>query len=82
MREREVAVGRQQLEGMINSPDTSVQITGQRRDRSRDGGTEREWRSVPQERKWRRRRWRRRTRGDDDAGFLSANASGAFIGFR
>lgn len=73
MREREVAVGRQQLEGMINSPDTSVQITGRRRDRPRDGGTER---------RWRRRRWRRRTRGDDDAGFLSANASGAFIGFR
>lgn len=42
MREREVAVGRQQLEGMINSPDTSVQITG----RPRDGGMEREWRSM------------------------------------
>lgn len=71
MRERGVAVGRQQLEGMINSPDTSLQITGQRRDRPRDGGTEREW-----------RRRRKGGGGGGDAGFLSANASDAFIGFR
>lgn len=38
---KRVAVGRQQLEGMINSPDTSVHITAERRDRPRDGGTER-----------------------------------------
>lgn len=38
---RRVVVGRQQLEGMINSPDTSVHITAERRDRPRDGGTER-----------------------------------------
>lgn len=38
---KRVVVGRQQLEGMINSPDTSVHITAERRDRPRDGGTER-----------------------------------------
>lgn len=38
---KRVAVGRQQLEGMINSPDTSAHITAERRDRPRDGGTER-----------------------------------------
>lgn len=36
-----VAFGRQQLEGMINSADTSVHITAERRDRWREGGTER-----------------------------------------
>lgn len=51
MREREVAVGRQQLEGMINSPDTSVQITAPRQDGPKDGGMEREQRSIYQERR-------------------------------
>lgn len=38
---KRVVVGRQQLEGMINSPDTSVHITAERRDRWREGGRER-----------------------------------------
>lgn len=38
---KRVVVGRQQLEGMINSPDTSVHITAEWRDRPRDGGMER-----------------------------------------
>lgn len=38
---KRVAFGRQQLEGMINSADTSVHITAERRDRWREGGTER-----------------------------------------
>lgn len=38
---RRVVVGRQQLEGMINSADTSVYITAEWRDRWREGGTER-----------------------------------------
>ncbi len=39
---KRVAVGRQQLEGMINSADTSVHITAERWDRWREGGTESE----------------------------------------
>lgn len=50
MREREVVVGRQQLEGMINSPDTLVQITGGPRDGGTEREREREWRSVSRER--------------------------------
>ncbi len=38
---KRVAVGRQQLEGMINSADTSVHINAEWRDRRREGGTER-----------------------------------------
>lgn len=37
---KRVVVGRQQLEGMINSPDTSVHITAERQDRRREGGME------------------------------------------
>lgn len=35
---RRVAVGRQQLEGMINSADTSLHITAEQQDRWREGG--------------------------------------------
>lgn len=38
---KRVVVGRQQLEGMINSPDTSLRITAERRDRWSEGGMER-----------------------------------------
>lgn len=38
---KRVEVGRQQLEGMINSADTSVHITAEWRDRWREGGMER-----------------------------------------
>lgn len=36
---KRVAVGRQQLEGMINSADTTAHISTERRDRWREGGT-------------------------------------------
>lgn len=37
---KRVAAGRQQLEGMINSADTSVHISGERRDTQRQAGIE------------------------------------------